>query len=175
MPQADEQFDFGDGSPSSAALSPLSDTSSGVASESTGLSKSQIVRKYLSENPDARNKEVAQALAASGVTAADVANVKAIDKKKLAGAPVKAAGRPGKKGKVRGSMLQGAERVPATPTEGVANEAAEVRRNGKRQGAAEIALADLDAGIAFIEAVGSLERGKQVIELIERIRRANLV
>jgi hypothetical protein len=175
MPQADEQLDFGDAPPSAASLSPMSDSTSGALSESTVLSKSQIVRQYLSENPDARNKEVAQALAASGVTAADVANVKAIDKKKLASGTGKVAGKPGKKVKARGSMLQGAERLPAIPAESIANGAPEGRRNGRRTSGAEIALADLDAGLAFIEAVGSVERGKQVIELIERIRRANLV
>jgi hypothetical protein len=50
----------------------------------------------------------------------------------------------------------------------------EQRRGGKRNGNAEVALSDLEAGLAFIETLGGLERAKQVIELIERIRRANL-
>jgi hypothetical protein len=53
-------------------------------SMSKDLSKAQRIRLYMENNPEARNKDVVEALKGFSVTAADVANVKSIAKRQAA-------------------------------------------------------------------------------------------
>ena len=50
-------------------------------SMSKELSKAQRIRLYMENNPEARNRDVVEALQQFSVTAADVANVKSIAKR----------------------------------------------------------------------------------------------
>ena len=53
-------------------------------SMSKELSKAQRIRLYMENNPEARNRDVVEALQQFSVTAADVANVKSIAKRQSA-------------------------------------------------------------------------------------------
>ncbi len=152
--------------------------SSTVPSEAdASVSKSQRIRNFLTEHPDARNKDVVDALSDYGVKAADVANVKTIDRKKADSpsasdtkAPKIKATKAPKKQSGSGPRAAKSAKPPATREDSkpLTSPAVSVKP------AAEVVLSDLEAGLAFIEQTGGIEKAQQVLELIARIRSVKL-
>ena len=77
------------------ALSPQSTVYDAVEmmakKKKAGANKSQLIRDYLTEHPDAQNKDVAKALSKQGVKSQDVANLKTRIKASAAKTPKKSA------------------------------------------------------------------------------------
>ena len=95
-------------------------------------SKAQRIRRFLEENPEVRNKDVVDALAEYQITAADVANVKSIAKRATQkSAPTH-----------REPRKPIAEPRATTTTVSTAGPA--------------ITLPELEAGVAFVKAAGSV-------------------
>ncbi|MEM9826030.1 MAG: hypothetical protein AAF958_05550 [Planctomycetota bacterium] len=109
------------------------------------ISKSARVREYLAAHPHAQNKDVASALSGYGVRPADVANVKAILKRKADG----------------GSSPAKKKKVAAKPA---------VTAADPPQLDATIQLDMLDAGVEFIKKAGGINEAQHLIRLISRIR-----
>lgn len=109
---------------------------------SKDLSKAQRIRNYLSANPEARNKDVVEALEAYSVTAADVANVKSISKRN------------------------------SEPSERPPKEAGRTRSESTAitSPGSSITLPELEAGVAFVKASGSIMRAKHLLIIIEQIK-----
>jgi len=108
------------------------------------LSKAQRIRAFMEANPEARNKDVVEALKQYKVTAADVANVKSISKRASGNAP-----------STRESSRPRSERSESTA----------ISSPG-----ASITLPELEAGVAFVKAAGSIMRAKHLLIIIEQIK-----
>jgi thioredoxin-like negative regulator of GroEL len=108
-------------------------------------SKVQRVRDYLKANPDVKNKDIAKALSEYGVTASDVANAKTRLKKE-----------------------KGSRRSQAKQAEASSLSAAPV---AKPDPEGQVTVKDLNAGIAFVREIGSLDRAKQLLVLLEQINK----
>lgn len=117
------------------------------------LSKSQRVRLYMDENPDARNRDVVTALAEYGVTAADVSNAKAHLKRK--------GDVPAKRGRPAASAVVTA--TTSAPKPAAADTSAPAATG-------TIAMNELDAAVNFVRQIGSLERAKQLLVIIQQIQ-----
>ena len=115
-------------------------------------SKSQRVRNYLDENPEARNRDVVEALAEYGVTAADVSNAKAQLKRR--------GDAPAKRGRPAASAA-----APAAPTVAVKGSAVAVQAAG-----GSIAMNEIEAALTFVREIGSLDRAKQLLVIIQQIQ-----
>lgn len=113
-------------------------------------SKSQRVRSFLEEQPEARNRDVVEALAEYGVTAADVSNAKAQLKRK-GDAPAKR-GRPS------------AAATVASADSGKAEQSAAQTAGGS------IAMNELEAALTFVRQIGSIDRAKQLLVIIQQIQ-----
>lgn len=111
------------------------------------LSKAQRIRLYMENNPGVRNKEVVEALKHYSVTAADVANVKSIAKKQG--------------GKESRSYVPEVSAPRAARTEA---------STGMTNPGASITLPELEAGVAFVKAAGSIMRAKHLLIIIEQIK-----
>lgn len=123
------------------------------SSSGAGASKSQRVRDYLRQHPEARNKDVADALAAFGVTAADVANVKSQQKRKEAKPPrAKRRGRP--------------EAQPASAPAAVEKTTSAAASSSME----DLSLSDLEHAIAFVRQIGSIQQARKAVDLLEQIR-----
>jgi hypothetical protein len=109
------------------------------------LSKAQRIRNFLEANPEARNKDVVEALSAYSVTAADVANVKSITKRSTAKQAV---------------VHREPRRPRPEPSESTAMSSA----------GPSITLPELEAGVAFVKAAGSIMRAKHLLIIIEQIK-----
>lgn len=123
----------------------ISNTMSSTVSDKNP-SKSQRVRDYLDDQPDARNRDVVEALSEYGVTAADVSNAKAQLKRK--GASSKR-GRPA------------ATPAPATPPK---------TSPATQSPSGSIAMNEIDAALNFVREIGSLDRAKQLLVIIQQIQ-----
>jgi hypothetical protein len=99
----------------------------------------------LESNPEARNKDVVEALKQYKVTAADVANVKSLSKR------------------------TSAKRTSAAPRE-TKSRVERSESTGLAPVGASVSLPELEAGVAFIKASGSITRAKHVLIIIEQIR-----
>ncbi|MCE2800091.1 MAG: hypothetical protein LW724_11095 [Planctomycetaceae bacterium] len=117
-------------------------------SMSKELSKAQRIRLYMENNPEARNRDVVEALQQFSVTAADVANVKSIAK------------RQGGNGSVVRSE-------PSAPSVG---KKASLANTGMTNPGASITLPELEAGVAFVKTAGSIMRAKHLLIIIEQIK-----
>ncbi|MBM3965246.1 MAG: hypothetical protein FJ308_09305, partial [Planctomycetes bacterium] len=106
------------------------------------LSKAQRIRAFMESNPEARNKDIVEALKQYKVTAADVANVKSISKRASGDAPTP-----------RRSTRPRSERSESTA----------ISSPG-----ASITLPELEAGVAFVKAAGSIMRAKHLLIIIEQ-------
>ena len=111
---------------------------------SKDLSKAQRIRAFMEANPEARNKDVVEALKQYKVTAADVANDKSISKRAAGNAPA-----------TREPTRTRSERVASTA----------ISSPG-----ASITLPELEAGVAFVKAAGSIMRAKHLLIIIEQIK-----
>lgn len=108
-------------------------------------SKSKRVRDYLTEHPQARNKDVVEALVEFGVTPADVSNAKTHLKKRAS--------------KRRNRSVVVGVTEDATPVD--SNEAVVV---------AQISLTEIDAALSFVRQVGSIDRARQLLGIIQQIQ-----
>jgi hypothetical protein len=109
------------------------------------LSKAQRIRSFLESNPGVRNRDVVESLRQFKVTSADVANVKSLMKKS---------------GRRPVAAPKDAKRPPTARSESTA-----IATPG-----ASITLPELEAGVAFVKAAGSLTRAKHVLIIIEQIK-----
>ena len=114
------------------------------------LSKSERIRRYMKENPEARNVDIAEALTEHGVTAADVASVKTQLKKKEE-----------KRGALhsRNGSTASAKAAPAS-----GSPAAEVAIE------AQVGLDVLEDGMEFIRKAGGMNEAQHILNVIRRIR-----
>ncbi|MEM6691001.1 MAG: hypothetical protein AAF664_16355 [Planctomycetota bacterium] len=114
------------------------------------ITKSQRIRDYFEDNPEIRNKDVVAALGHFGVTAADVANVKAAVKRKTAKkqSQVKRVSQPPQNG------------TPQSTTTPFSEEDDSVA----------IGLDVLEMGIEFVKKSGGISEAMYVLNVIKRIR-----
>ena len=118
------------------------------------LSKSERIRRYMKENPEARNVDIAEALGEHGVTAADVASVKTQLKKK----EEKRSGthaRNGSNGSAKPHAVNGGSSLSAS-----ADAAIE----------AQVGLDVLEDGMEFIRKAGGMNEAQHILNVIRRIR-----
>ena len=113
-------------------------------------SKSERVREYIAEHPEARNKDIAAALVNFSVTAADVGNVKTQLRKKGVR----------KRATATKSQAKSAVATKSTP----ASSPKEAAIDGT------IGLDVLDAGIDFINKAGGLNEAQYALNVIRRIK-----
>ncbi len=130
-------------------------TKSNQSGSDTGMNKSQRVREYLKKNPEARNKDVSDALADFGVTPADVGNAKSQMKKKAAKKRATSVSKPAKAG---------------TPASGPAKPAGSSVSAKEISIDAKIGLDVLDAGIEFVNRAGGLNEAQYALNVIRRIK-----
>jgi hypothetical protein len=123
-------------------------TSSAVSDKNP--SKSQRVRDYLEAQPEARNRDVVEALSEYGVTAADVSNAKAQLKRK--------GDTPSKRGRPSASAA-------STPAPSSKSGADTMQAAG-----GSIAMNEIDAALTFVREIGSLDRAKQLLVIIQQIQ-----
>jgi hypothetical protein len=119
-------------------------------SMSKELSKAQRIRLFMENNPEARNRDVVEALQQFSITAADVANVKSIAKRQ---------------GKSTGESTRRSE-TPAP----VAQKKTAASGTGLTSPGSSISLPELEAGVAFVKTAGSIMRAKHLLIIIEQIK-----
>jgi hypothetical protein len=107
-------------------------------------SKSKRVQDFLRTNPQARNRDVVEALSEYGVTAADVSNAKAHLKKKYTRRRSRAAA-------VVAASVTGGEIV----TEEINS---------------SISIAEIEATIDYVQVVGGIARARQLLAIIQQIQ-----
>ncbi len=110
------------------------------------LSKAKRIREYLDNHPAARNKDAVEALGEYGVTAADVANVKS-HQKRTQGTAKKSPGPARSKAKAESSSSTA------------------LTHNGPT-----INWKELEAGVAFVKAAGSVQRAQHLLIIIDQIK-----
>jgi hypothetical protein len=110
-------------------------------------SKAKRIRDYVDNNPEARNKDVVEALGSYGVTAADVANVKSQQKRK-----------------------EGKAKKPASTAKVKPESSATSNSTALTNGGPTINWRELDAGVAFVKAAGSIQRAQHLLIIIEQIK-----
>lgn len=107
-------------------------------------SKAKRIREYLDKHLDARNKDAVEALGEYGVTAADVANVKSHQKRS--------------EGKPRKSTSTSKAKSDSSVSTALTS-------NGPT-----INWKELDAGVAFVKAAGSVQRAQHLLIIIDKIK-----
>ncbi len=107
-------------------------------------SKAKRIREYLDKHPGARNKDAVESLGAYGVTAADVANVKSHQKR------------------TEGSSRKGAS---STKTRPESTSSTALTSNGPT-----LNWKELEAGVAFVKAAGSVQRAQHLLIIIDQIK-----
>ncbi|MCR9293034.1 MAG: hypothetical protein NXI32_09975 [bacterium] len=105
-------------------------------------SKSKRVQEYLRANPQARNRDVVEALKEFGVTAADVSNAKAQLKKKYT------------RRRSRAAAV-----VAATVTGG----------DSVSEENLSISISEIEAAIDYVQSVGGIARARQLLAIIQQI------
>ena len=108
-------------------------------------SKAKRIREYLDKNPGARNKDAVETLGAYGVTAADVANVKSHQKRTEGTTRASAPAQP----KARPEVSTSTSLTSSGPT---------------------INWKELEAGVAFVKAAGSVQRAQHLLIIIDQIK-----
>ena len=123
----------------------VEETRMGDANVSKELSKAKRIRAYLDSHPDARNKDAVEALGEYGVTAADVANVKSHQKR---------------------SQASSGKKAPASSkAKPEAASSTALTNNGPT-----INWKELEAGVAFVKAAGSVQRAQHLLIIIDQIK-----
>lgn len=110
------------------------------------LSKAKRIREHMDNHPEARNKDIVEALGSFGVTAADVANVKSQNKRAESKVSAKAV------------MPKVKAAAPAPSTTSLSNSGPTINWR------------ELDAGVAFVKAAGSIQRAQHLLIIIEQIK-----
>jgi hypothetical protein len=138
------------------------------------ISKSRLALEYIESNPEATVKEVVAALSQYDVKLSDVNNAKqklrATSTKRGATAPKKRGPKPGKATaaiaaktpKKRGRKPLNKTATAKSPK--VASKAAVAVSSG--------AYSTIEAGLRLIEATGSIENARELLALIEQIKKA---
>ncbi|MEM7558028.1 MAG: hypothetical protein AAF394_02795 [Planctomycetota bacterium] len=106
-------------------------------------SKSQRVQDYLRANPQARNRDVVEALKEFGVTAADVSNAKTQLKRKYTRRRSRAA--------VVVAASVGSSEPGATEN-------------------SSISISEIEAAIDYVQSVGGIARAQQLLAIIQQIQ-----
>jgi hypothetical protein len=114
------------------------------------LSKAQRIRRFMESNPEARNRDVVEALQQFSITAADVANVKSIAKR-------------------QGKSISESPKRSETPSPSTPKKAAASGTSLTSPGSS-ISLPELEAGVAFVKTAGSIMRAKHLLIIIEQIK-----
>ena len=117
---------------------------------SKDLSKAQRIRRFIESNPEARNRDVVEALQQFSITAADVANVKSIAKR-------------------QGKSISESPKRSETPAPSAPKKAAASGTSLTSPGSS-ISLPELEAGVAFVKTAGSIMRAKHLLIIIEQIK-----
>ena len=107
-------------------------------------SKAKRIREYLDKHPGARNKDAVESLGDYGVTAADVANVKSHQKR------------------TEGVSRKGAS---STKTKSESSSSTALTSNGPT-----LNWKELEAGVAFVKAAGSVQRAQHLLIIIDQIK-----
>ena len=107
-------------------------------------SKSKRVQDYLRANPQARNRDVVEALSEYGVTAADVSNAKTQLKKKSSR---------------RRSRAAAVVAASVTAGDAIAEDAN-----------ASISIVEIEAAIDYVQTVGGITRAHQLLAIIQQIQ-----
>lgn len=107
-------------------------------------SKAKRIRDYLDKHPGARNKDAVESLGAYGVTAADVANVKSHQKR------------------TEGTSRKSAS---STKTKSETSSSTALTSNGPT-----LNWKELEAGVAFVKAAGSVQRAQHLLIIIDQIK-----
>jgi hypothetical protein len=108
-------------------------------------SKAQRIRAYMEAHPEARNKDIVEALEKYEVKAADVANVKAHMKRTSGDAA------PSKRGPAS---------APSSPAA------------SKGSGFPNVNLKHLEAAVDFVKLVGSVQEAQHLLIIVERVKNA---
>lgn len=111
-------------------------------------SKSKRIQDYLSSNPDARNREIVEALSAHSVTSADVSNAKSQLKKKQLGLTPTAAVSSSKRSKI----LSGRKSA------------------GVKKSASSISLEELELTAGYVKSVGGVSRAQDLLQMVAQIQ-----
>lgn len=111
-------------------------------------SKSKRIQDYLSSNPDARNREIVEALSAHSVTSADVSNAKSQLKKKQLGLTPTAADASSKGSKVSSRS----------------------KSTSPKKSASSISLEELELTAGYIKSVGGLSRAQDLLQMVAQIQ-----
>ncbi|MEM7478328.1 MAG: hypothetical protein AAF483_25375, partial [Planctomycetota bacterium] len=106
-------------------------------------SKAKRVQEYLRANPQARNRDVVEALKEFGVTAADVSNAKAQLKRKY------------KRRRSRAAV------VVAASVSGAENNPEDIN---------SISISEIEAAIDYVQSVGGISRAQQLLSIIQQIQ-----
>ena len=131
-----------------ASSTPATESSPATASEpKKKISKSERIRQYMRQHPEARNKDISAALAQHGVTPADVGNVKTQLKQKAA-----------------------KERQAVSPTPRTETSTAAIGTAPQTDSDATIGMDVLEAGVEFIRKAGGINEAQYTLTLIRRIR-----
>lgn len=125
-----------------------------------GLSKSQRIREYISSNPDAKNKDIADALSDHGVTYGDVYNVRN-QLKKAGGRPI------GKRGRKPANAKTGG-RGKKTSKKG--RPAAATRTQSVSRSITGEGMPAIQAGMDLLKKAGSHEEAINVLDMIQTIK-----
>jgi hypothetical protein len=113
---------------------------------SKDLSKAQRIRRFMESNPEARNRDVVEALQQFSITAADVANVKSIAKR-------------------QGKSISESPKRSETPAPSAPKKAAASGTSLTSPGSS-ISLPELEAGVAFVKTAGSIMRAKHLLIIL---------
>ena len=107
-------------------------------------SKAKRIRDYLDKNPGARNRDAVDALGEYGVTTADVANVKSHQKRS--------------ENTPRKSVTSTKTKSESTSSTALSNSGPTINWN------------ELEAGVAFVKAAGSVQRAQHLLIIIDQIK-----
>jgi len=113
-------------------------------------SKAKRIREFLDLHPESRNRDAVESLGQYGVTAADVANVKSHIKRT--------------EGSSRSSRSSRASST-ATKSRPETNNSTSMTSSGPT-----INWKELDAGVAFVKAAGSVQRAQHLLIIIAEIK-----
>lgn len=127
-----------------------------------GISKSQRIRDYISSNPDDKNKDIADALSAYGVTYGDVSNVKN-QLKKAGGRPI------GKRGR-KPAAATGGGRAKKAGKRGRRPAAAAARTQNTARSITGEGMPAIQAGMDLLKKAGSHQEAINVLDMIQTIK-----
>ena len=146
------------------------------------VSKSRLAFEYLESHANATAKEVIEALSQQGVKLSDVNNAKqkmrATSTKRASTGPKKRGPKPGKRTKATAAIAASIAPVKTPKKRGrkPLKKVATVKTTKAASASATAATSGpysvIEAGISFIEATGSIENARELLTLIEQIKKS---